>query len=286
MPRPRKFTETVRRERTRERLRRLHPEYEPPDEAPEVSKSDAAAERNRRAHAAYSVRTEKEAKRLDAIARKLISTLEADQAKQTTPVAALTELLGIVLRDWNHLRDFTPDPLLPVLGGAQPTYGEMRVTLDKGLRHAMALRNWHRKLAGALLLHITMPIRSEPTDDDPAIGVVIERLAETLARAAARYEPKPGRKTGERHAAQRAAGWLIRFMHRDFPNLAVKQRRIFVYRCLCELGITCPSLYDDPGDFNAWYAEAESRAGRATVPEDLSPDHDPDHVLDLRDERI
>jgi hypothetical protein len=280
MPRPKRFTETVRRERTRDRLRRLHPEYAPPDEAPAIFNSDAEAERNRQAHAAYGARI-KEARRLGAIARKLIPIVEADQAKQNEYAGILASLFVTVRWDYKAGRDHIPDPSLPVLGGAQPTHGEMRVTLEEGLRHAMALRDWYRHLSAALLLRVRVPMRSETTADDPSIGVVIEKLAETLTREAERYKPKPGHQLGERHAAQGAAGYLIRFVNLHFPNLTVKRRRIFVFRCLRDLGIPRPNLDLDPGDFNAWYAEAESRAGRAAAPEDLSPDHDPDHVLNL-----
>jgi hypothetical protein len=265
MPRPRKFTEAVRRERARERLRRLHPEWEPPTVASPVYDAQADTERNRRAQqarATFDEQTENENRRVLAIARKLIDTIATDPSKKGEFAAELAGLFTQVRWHWNHGRDRIPDPMLPRLGGAQPTHGEMRTTLDEGLRHATALRDWYRSLPPALLRSITVPMEPEPSpSDDPPIGVVVERLAEILGRVAEQYEPKPGRQSGERYAAQRAAYWLVWFLDRRLPNLAEAQRHSFIFDCLRELGIPCPDLRYDPGDFKTWFAEMAASAG-------------------------
>ena len=60
--------------------------------------------------------------------------------------------------------------------------------------------------------------------------------------------------------AQWAAGYLFEFIRRHAPEASIKQRREFVFRAMRGLGIDCPDLEADPGDFNIWFDEAEALA--------------------------
>ena len=176
MTRPPKFTEPVARERRRERLRELYPEYEPPKVAPTLYDGNAASvdkHRAERARSEFDKRSEKERKALAALAADLIPVLEPPQQQQKELVAELGELLAVVRWEWKSRRAIIPDALLPILGGVQPKHGEMRATLMAGLKHAEKLRDWYRSIPAALLYTTTVSFAHE----NPALGLVIERLA-------------------------------------------------------------------------------------------------------------
>jgi len=257
MPRPRKFTEVVARERVRQHVRELYPEYEPPTEAPLLYDREAAAEDNRRAEKAraeFDRRTEKERKDMLALAARLIPVLELPQRREEELVAELGALLAEVRWEWRSRREIIPDVSLPILGGVQPTSGEMRITLEPGRRHAEKLRDWYRSLPATLLSKARVPFTEE---ESHAVGLVIELLAETLASLVDQYQAKPGRQLGERIVAQSAAVWLVRFMDRHAPDVSLECRRLFMFNCMRQLGIPCPDCRADPGDFNVWFDGAE-----------------------------
>jgi hypothetical protein len=259
VPRPRKFTEAVADERRLERLRVLFPEYEPPTVAPPGNDREAVAEHKRRAEQAraqFDKRTEKERKHLLSLAADLIPALELPQPRNKELVSELGALLANVRWEWRSRRKIAPNPSLPVLGGVQPTYGEMNVTLKPGLKYAKKLRDWYCSLPTGLLMNVTIPL----ADESPALGVVIERLDETLASVADQYQGKPGHQPGERLVAQGAARWVVWFMDRQAPGARIANRRLFMFKCMHQLGIPCPNLPDDPGDFNAWFDEVEALA--------------------------
>jgi hypothetical protein len=259
VPRPRKFTEAVARERRLERVRVLSPEYEPPTVAPPGYEREAVAEHKRRteqARAQFDKRTEKETKHLSALAAKLILVLELPQPRQKELASELGALLATVRWEWRRRRKIAPDASLPVLGGVQPTYGEMSVTLKAGLKNAERLRDWYCSLPTGLLMNVTVSL----ADESLALGVVIERLVKTLARAADQYHGTPGHQPDERLVAQGAARWLVWFMDRQATGAPIAHRRLFMFKCMHQLGIPCPKLPDDPGDFNAWFDEVEALA--------------------------
>jgi hypothetical protein len=284
MPRPEKFSEAVRRQRQRERLHELYPEYVSPEY---VLPTDApAAEDQRRAEAAraeFDKRTARQTKALSAKAAKLIPVLGLPSSRQQELVTELAALLAEVHWEWRSRRKLVLDTSLPVLGDVQPTHGEMRATIKVGLQHALALRGWYRSLPAGLLLDQTVSMTAEPVpgDNPPGLGVVINRLAETFAAKADQHRPRVGRPPGERAAAQSAACWLAWFMNRHAPDAPIEEHREFMFRCLRELGIPCPNLSDDPGDFNKWFSEVEALARPATAqtPEPRESD-DTDAIYD------
>jgi hypothetical protein len=281
MPRPRKFTEVERRERTQERLRELFPGYEPPTEAPLVYDAEAAAEDQRRAEAArveFNKRTEREIKDLLAFAADAIAVLglvanhrRAWRVGKSS--ADLAALLPTVKWEFQHRRSIV-----------RPTPAEMRATLADGLRHAEALRDWYRSLPDALLLNQRVSMMAEPLpgDDPPVLGVVIERLAETLSSLADQYQAEQGRQPGERAAAQGAACYLIRFMDRHAPDASIEKRREFMFQSMRKQGITCPNLRDHQGDFNKWFGEVEALARPTTKAEMMAAPNDPTYTAALK----
>jgi hypothetical protein len=146
--------------------------------------------------------------------------------------------------------------------------------------------------------------------DDPALGVVIERMVEVVAGLAAQYEPKPGRQPGMRLRAQQATCPLFWFMARRSPRLPIEKHRTFVFCCLNALEILCPNLNNDdlkqlvkganelgdlcpsfdrePGGFSRWYAETEALAQPAPEAGITSPNDSPDSdaAARLRGKRI
>jgi hypothetical protein len=257
--RPRKFTEAVARERRLQHVRELYPEYEPPTEAPARYDRQAAVDersRAKRAQAEFEKRTKKETTTLSALAADVLPKLGLSKQQEKELIAELAALLAEVRWEWRSRRGMIPDVSLPVLGGVQPTPGQMHVTLTAGLMHAEKLRDWYRSLPVALLMKATVAF----TEGSPALGVVIERLSEVLADLEEQYRPKRGRQPGERAVAQGAARWLVWFMNRHATDASMEQRRSFVFCGMRKLGISCPSLDDDPGDFNAWFDEVEALA--------------------------
>lgn len=260
MAKPRVWDERARFKKTLELLQRLHPEYEPPSSYDPDAEPERAL-RAKQAELAFKRRAEKENKELLAFAKELIAGVATDQSKQDELAAALASLLPSVRWDWNSRQGIIPDASLPIVGGVQPTPGQMRATLKEGLRHAEALRDWYRALPVALLMHFTVPIgQGQSSGDDPLVGLIIELLTETLARYASQYEAKPGRKPGRRFAAQYSAWWIICFLDRHLRSLSVAKRRDFIFHCLHKLGVDCPNQKDDQGDFNTWFDEAETLA--------------------------
>jgi hypothetical protein len=237
----------------------LFPEYEPPTLAPPGNDREAVAEHNRRTErtrAQFDKRTEKETKRLSSLAADLIPALKLPQPRQKELTAELGPLLANVRWEWRNRREIAPDASLPVLGGVQPTQGEMHATLDAGLKQAERLRDWYCSLPTGLLMNVTVSL----TGESPALGVVIEPLVETFVSVADQYQGKPGRQPGERLVAQRAACWLVLFMDKQAPGVTLANRRLFMFKSMQKLGIPCPNLRDDPGDFNGWFDEVEALA--------------------------
>jgi hypothetical protein len=138
------------------------------------------------------------------------------------------------------------DPTLPVLGGIQPTHGQMAETLRAGLKHARELREWFSELPSGLLIRVTVPMSTPPRSDEPAspLGVVIGRLAHTLEELVAQHDADtvPGQQAGRRIQAQFAACWLFWFMNRYAPGAPIEARRAFVFRGMRGLGIDCPDM--------------------------------------------
>ncbi len=132
----------------------------------------------------------------------------------------------------------------------------MRVTLEEGLKHAKKLRGWYQSLPEELLFMVGVQF----AEGAVALGVVIERLTETLEALTAAHEPQPGRQPGRRAAAQAAAGHLIRFIDRHAPDAPAKTQRHFMFRAMRGLAIDCPNLEYDPGDFTTWFSEVEALA--------------------------
>jgi hypothetical protein len=183
--------------------------------------------------------------------------IEADVAKA---ISDLMGFLGEVRLEWKVRNKIVPDLSLPIIGGVQPTRGQMRATLNAGLKHAEELRDWYRSLPVTLLSKSTVPF----TEESPALGIVIERLAEVLAHLTAKHKPRRGRQPGRRAAAQSAARYLIRFIARHAPDSSTEARRRFVFRAMRDLGIDLPDLRDDPGDFATWFSEVEALASPST----------------------
>ena len=237
--RPKPFTEAVRIARRKEqnKLNGEHVDDEPLDD-------EALREAFR-----PDKRTDIE-KRLDLkIAAALVPILHL-------PDELVSELEGIVIEArWHWKTRQKGMPGLPNLGGVQPTHGEMRATLQAGLEHAERQRGWYRSLPVALLSETVVTFAEGGTP----LGVVIERLPEALAQMAAEHKVL-GRPPGRRVAAQAAATWLIAFVDRRAPKISEKQRKKFVFLAMRALGVDCPSLDDDPGDFAVWFAEVEAMA--------------------------
>jgi hypothetical protein len=244
MPRPERFTEEVWAERRKEQ-----------------AKIDDDA--FRRVHAP----TERDIDDDVALAAKLIGTLgiprdgrRARRAEIKVEVEkAISELMGFlgeVRLEWKVRNKIRPDLSLPIVGGVQPTHGEMHVTLNAGLKHAEELRDWYRSLPATLLSKSTVSF----TEGSPAFGIVIERLAEVLAHLTAKHKPRRGPQPGRRAAAQLAARYLIRFIDRHAPDAPAEARRRFVFCAMRDLGIDLPDLRDDPGDFAIWFGEVEALA--------------------------
>jgi hypothetical protein len=168
-------------------------------------------------------------------------------------VSELKDILIEVRWHWRDRQNVMPG--LPNLGGVQPTHGEMRATLQAGFEHAERLRGWYRSLPAALLSETVVTF----AEGGAPLGVVIERLPKVLEQMADEHKVL-GRPPGRRVAAQAAAAWLIAFVDRRAPKLSRKQRKKFVFLAMRELGVDCPSLNDDPGDFAVWFAEVEAMA--------------------------
>jgi hypothetical protein len=209
-------------------------------------------------------------------------------AKPSKAISDLAGVLGAVRWNWLVRKHMRHDQALPSLGGVQPTHGQMQVTIEAGLKHAEALREWYRSLSPGLLFQETVPMTTPrssdhieamaahgypidspplPEDDNmgPALGAVIERLADKLAILAAKYEPRPGRQPGTRSTAQWAARPLIWFLDRHASNAPLAKRRKFLFRCMRAAGIDCPDLDDEPGYFARWFREVEALAQSATA---------------------
>jgi hypothetical protein len=136
----------------------------------------------------------------------------------------------------------------------------MHVTLVEGLEHAKKLRDWYRSLPEELLFMAAVPF----AEGDAALGAVIERLTETLEAWTAAHKPRRGRQPGRRAAAHSAARYLIQFIDRHAPDAPAEARRRFVFCAMRDLGIDCPNLEDDPGDFATWFSEVEALASPPT----------------------
>jgi hypothetical protein len=173
--------------------------------------------------------------------------------------------LMIVLREarleYNVRRNKRPDRLLPVIGGVQPTRGEVRASLKAGLRHMRKLRE---ALPPTLLPNETVPF----AEGDIILGVVIEQLTETLAHLNKKYETIEtvdhfnkkynGRPPGSRAVAQSAARYLVRFMRKHAQEARAATRKVFLFEAASALAITCPHPNTDPGAFNKWFHEVEA----------------------------
>jgi hypothetical protein len=197
-------------------VRELYPEYEPPTEAPLLYDREAAAEDRRRAERAraeFERRTEHERRALSVVAANLIPEIELSQPRQQELVAELAALLTEVRWEWRSRRKIIPDVSLRVLGGVQPTRGEMHVTLGRGLGHVQKLRNWYRSLLPTPLPEPIVPL----AEDNPVVGIVIERLAETLA---SKTHPtlKPGLRLAEK----------LRNWYRSLPPALLKTVVLFL----------------------------------------------------------
>jgi hypothetical protein len=187
------------------------------------------------------------------------------QVRASTALAR--ELAGLLLNaewEWRARRHIQLDPSLPVLGDIQPTPGEMRATIDEGLKYAQKLREWSRSLPAALLLNEVVPLTTPPyrRGPPPPLQVVIEGLAETLARLSALYKPRRGRPPGRREVAQWAAAPLMAFAYRHAPEATAEQRREFVRECLRRVEIACPDPNDHPAEFPRWFKPVEAVAKR------------------------
>jgi hypothetical protein len=178
----------------------------------------------------------------------------------------LERRLELVRRENKIRQKIEPHAMLPVIGRVQPTYGEMHATLTALLKPAEQLRDLYRSLPEALLLNVTVSFFGE---DNPALGLVIERLAEVLSSHAAQHLPRPGRQWGQRAVAQHAATYLVRFMNRRAPDAPARKRRKFIFYAMRKLGIDCPSLDNNPGDFTTWLNEVEAIEKAGSTPNEI-----------------
>lgn len=170
MPRPRMFTEGVRREKTAELLQQIHPEYVPPSNDPPIRGERARGAKQ--AEAAFKRRTEAENKRWLTSAVRLIADVTTDQSVQDELVTALASLFASVRWEWKARRNTIPNASLPIVGGVQPTHGQMRDTLKEGLTDARKLLDWYRRLPAALLTRVTAPMSTPPHPHEPASSSV------------------------------------------------------------------------------------------------------------------
>jgi len=252
--RPEKFTEAARRRRQLSVLRRNDPDWESPRPA------QSSAKRSGEAVFPFE---EAEGDLADLI-RNFLRVRGSD--------ALATELAGLLANaewEWSARRDRQPDPSLPILGDIQPTPGQMRATIDEGRDLALKLREWSRTLPTALLLNetVSMTKGGVPANNDPAVRVVIECLAEKLDRLSALYQPRRGRPPGRREVAQWVAGPLMLFAYRHAPKATKQQRREFVRACLEQMKIECPDPNDHPSDFDRWFPPVETTAARGRARE-------------------
>jgi hypothetical protein len=157
-------------------------------------------------------------------------------------------------------KNIKPDGSLPVIGGIQPTHGEMRATLKAGLKHAKKLRDWYRALPSTLLSKATVPF----AEGGVLLGIVIEQLTETLELA--NKHKRHGRPPGSRAVAQSAARYLVRYMRKHAPKARAAKRKEFMFAAARALEITCPDLDDDPSAFNEWFREVEAIEPRPPDP--------------------
>jgi len=174
--------------------------------------------------------------------RGILRAIGADQAL----AEQLIELLSYVQYNYNRRRR---------IQRASPTPGEMRAIFDKMLKPAAQLRDLYNSLPAGLLLHVTVPLTEI---DSPALGAILNALVPALEREAKKYEPQPGKARGERAAAQYAARSLINFMNRRAPGAPDHRRREFVFRSIRALGIPCPDLDKNPGEFFDWFEALEA----------------------------
>jgi len=204
----------------------------------------------------------------------------------------LLDILAEVQRQWVRFNS-----------SVRPTPGDMRATIEAGLKPAIALRDWARSLPPGRLLFREVPLIDAPAPDDyissrvpikqpgeldppPALGVVIECLILALSRMAEEHEPKPGRLPGSKAAAQSAALPLLRFVNLHAAVATAKERRTFVFECLRWIEIPCPNIDDHPTDFGAWYEELEEMARPVPKPSS-SPEKRSSEIEDrLRDQLI
>jgi hypothetical protein len=244
MPRPKPFSEEARRKRRKE----------------QAQIDDAAFRR-------ANMPTDAERRRDVDLATKLVDVLGLPQILRRQQRAAivkevvksifeLRDLLVEIRWHWQVRQEVKSDRSLPILGGVQPTHGEMHATFKALLKHAEPLRDLYRSLPAALLLDVTVPFAEE----SPVLGVVIERLAEVLTGKAAEHEPQQGRQPGKRAVAQSAARYLSRFIDRHAAGASTEARQRLVFQAMRGLGIDCPNLEDDPGDFAVWFSEVETLA--------------------------
>ena len=186
----------------------------------------------------------------------------------------------------------------------RPTRGDMRATIEAGLKHAIPLRDWARSLPPGPLLFRPVPLIEAPASDDyissrapiepsdeldppPALGVVIERLTLALSGMAEQHKSEPGRLPGSKEAAQTAALLLLRFVNTHAAAATAKERCTFVFKCLRRIGIPCPNIDDHPADFGAWYEELEEMARPVPKPSSSSPEKRSSEIEDrLRDQLI
>jgi hypothetical protein len=254
MPRADKFTEATRRRRLLKRLHESDPGWAPPRLArncPEPSGETAFPFEEAKGDRADLIRNFLRVRASPALARELAG------------------LLADAEWEWHARRDIQPEPLLPVLGGIQPTPGEMRAIIDEGLKHALNLRKWSRSLPAALLLNETVPLTTPPyrRGPPPPLQAVIEGLAETLARLSALHKPRRGRPPGRREVAQWAAGPLMLFAYRHAPEAKRQHRREFVRECLRHIEIDCPDPSNHAAEFDRWFRPVETDAARTRARE-------------------
>jgi hypothetical protein len=141
--------------------------------------------------------------------------------------------------------------------GTQPTPGEMKVIFDELLKPTTQARDFYNNLPLGLLWKVKVPLTTDSEEDPPALGLVLNAVVHALEIAAERYKPTSGKLAGERAAAQQAAWPLVNFMNRKVPDAPDRRRQEFIFRSMRALGIPCPDLDKNPGNYTDWFREIE-----------------------------
>jgi hypothetical protein len=145
------------------------------------------------------------------------------------------------------------------IAGTKATPGEMHAAVEKGRERARALLEWSNSLPPGMFSNSTTLMPGEPP-----LRTAIEAVAQTFDRLAEMHARTRGRPPGRRSAARSVAPPFLSFAYRHAPKIG-NQSRIFVWGCLCALGIECPNPFNHSPKFVRWVRPLEKSAKRGAA---------------------